>query len=624
MPRVLGTSRKRRVACALSFALPLLAYVFLGSAYDYWLDSGEFVGVSIGLGIAHPPGHPLAALVNGSLRLLPIGPLSLRVAWACGLCAAASSLALFVAFERQLHWTGLRAEGARCGLALAASLWCAGSYAWLVQSTHPEVYALQAALSCWILERTLRIQSHSGRDAPALYQLGFLGGLALGNHHFLALLLIPVVAPTLWQALQQLKARGIAWATTALLLGLSVYVYLPLRASAGAALRLGQPNTWANFIWLVSARAFQKNTGDGVPQPLSERLFDVIVALVQGVHWVVIALSILGLYALWRLPVTRRIAYLYTATLVIFITARGWLGFVRSNPDALGYLMLAHVALVAGALGFIAMLWRLIDEQGWVVAPRWSNLLTTLLIAAAIYHGYTTLSRTALRYPFNATDVLADPRRRDLPPKTIVLAHAPATIFQHWGGEATENLRPDVVVVPVPFLSYPSMLAHLIEVTPELSPLLDGYRRSGQFQTADLESLAAQRPLLIEMDTRILPDLTRTLAPWGVLYQVLPGGATTTDVRIAQRAQETLYHRLYDALGSTQLEYHETSQQLLWLHFMDALYYASYGALDASLVAIDQGLRLQPLAKELHALKSMLLRHPGEGPVDVTPFMPTP
>lgn len=624
MRRVFGTSTKRHVACALSFALPLLCYVFLASAYDYWLDSGEFVAVSVGLGIAHPPGHPLAALVIGALRLLPVGSLSLRVAWACGLCAAASSLALFLAFERQLHWTGLRLEGPRAGLALAASLWCAGTYPWLVQATHPEVYALQAALSCWMLERTLRIESHSGRDAAALYQVAFLGGLALANHHFLALLLIPAVAPTVWQALRQLGVRGMTWSATALMLGLSVYVYLPLRASAGAALRLGQPNTWANFLWLISARAFQKNTGDGVPQPLGERLADVLVALVEGVHWSVVALSILGLYALWRLPITRRIAYLYTAMLVVFITARGWLGFVRSNPDALGYLMMAHVAVVAGALGFIAMLWRLTDERGWAVAPRWSNLLTTLLIAAAIYHGYVGATRTALRYPFNATDVLADPRRRDLPPKAIVLAHAPATIFQYWGGEATENLRPDIVVVPVPFLSYPSMLSQLIHATPELYQLLNGYRRTGRFQASDLESLAAYRPVLLEMDTRIMPELTRTLAPWGLLYQVLPGGATTTDVRIAQRAQETLYHRLYDALGTTQLTYHETSQQLLWLHFMDALYYASYGASDASLIAIDHGLRLQPLAKELHLLKATLLRQVGDGSVDVTPFMPTP
>ncbi len=621
MPRVLCTSRKTLFGC-LSFGLPLLGYICFASAYDYWLDSGEFVAVSLGLGIAHPPGHPLAAIINGLLRWLPLGPLQLRVAWVCGMCAAASALALFFTFERLNQWLGLRRETPRLVLAFAASLWCAGSYAWWIQASHPEVYALQAALSCWMLERALVIESCAGRDARPLYQLALLWGLALANHHFLAFLMVPALAPTAWLVCKQHRVRSIAWSFVAVSLGLFTYAYLPLRANADPFLNLGKPNTFSNFIWLISARAFQKNTGSGVPQPFTERFLDVWVQLVMSLHWSVVILAFLGLYTLWRIPITRRLAAVFSIMLIVFVGARAWLGFVRSNPDALGYLMMAHVALVAGALSFIATLLRLAEDYGLNRIQRYTTLCVVVLLLASGFHAFHTLSVSSLRSSFNATDVFADPRRRDLPPKSIVLVHTPATLFQYWSGEATEQLRPDIEIVPVPLLSYPGMQSQLTKRTPALHDLLMAYQQSGKFQVSELESLAAIRPLFVEMDTRILTDLTRSLAPWGLLYQVLPGGATTTDVHIAHRAQEALYDRMYRSLGSSQLAYHETAQQLLWLHYMDALYYASFGMFDASLIAIEHGLHLQPLAHELRQLKAYLLHQPTDKPVDVTPFVP--
>src|SRR5437868_9570416 len=57
----------------------------------YWLDSSEFAAASVLLGVAHPPGHPLALLVGKAASLLPLGPLALRVGFAQALCAAAGA-----------------------------------------------------------------------------------------------------------------------------------------------------------------------------------------------------------------------------------------------------------------------------------------------------------------------------------------------------------------------------------------------------------------------------------------------------------------------------------------------------------------------------------------------------
>lgn len=621
---VAGTSRKRTFAASVSFGLPLLVYLGFASGYDYWLDSGEFVAVSTQLGIAHPPGHPLAAVLNGALAFLPLGSISLRVAWMCAVCAALSILGLFFAFERFLARIGVSNEAPRLLMALGASLWCAGSQAWLVQAVHPEVYALNAALLCWALERIFAFECAEGRDLRPLYQAVLLWALALANHHFLALLLMPAVFPIVWPLIKPQRARAMIGSMAALSLGLATYLYLPLRASTDPTINLGQPNTLSNFLWLVSARAFQHNTGSGVPQPLGERFLDVCVQLVNGLQWPTIVLGLLGIYALWRLPGRqRRYAYVWSMLLLTFAGARAWLGFVRSNPDALGYLMMAHVAVVAFALGFIAVLWRLAESRNIGALAQLGTALGSLLVLASLYHAWHTVSHASLRYAFNATDVFADPRRRDLPPKAVVLAFGPSTIFQYWSGAATEHLRPDIDVVAVPLLTYPHMIEQLTRKAPELNSMLLAYRRDHKFSSAELESLALDRPVFIEMDTRVIPDLSRTLAPWGMLYQVLPGGATRIDVRMGHRAQETLYDRIYHALGASQLSYLETSKQLLWLHYMDALYYASSGAIDASLMSVDRGLRLDPFAKELRALKRYLIHQPENRPVDIHPFLPS-
>jgi hypothetical protein len=118
-------------------------------------------------------------------------------------------------------------------------------------------------------------------------------------------------------------------------LGLATYAYLPLRAAAKPLLNLGAPTDAARLFWVVSAKAFQKNTGGGVPQPLGERFADVIVSLADSLHIGVLLLALVGMYALLRTPGARRIGGVWALVLLFFVSARAYLGFVRGNPDAL-------------------------------------------------------------------------------------------------------------------------------------------------------------------------------------------------------------------------------------------------------------------------------------------------
>src|SRR5262249_50899493 len=211
------------------------------------------------------------------------------------------------------------------------------------QAARAEVYALQAALLCaalaWAVEWAER------RDARALYAATFATGLALANHHFVAVcFFVPVGAVVLARrpglaAVGRLAALGI--------LGLGAYLYLPLRA-ARDVLGWGDANRLAPFLWTVTAKAFQKSIDQIGDQTgaVSRGIGDVLTAVVDNLSFPVAALAVLGVWALAR----RRAAA--AAILLAGVAAGGMLGralvgFEPDNPDALGYLLPALAALAA-------------------------------------------------------------------------------------------------------------------------------------------------------------------------------------------------------------------------------------------------------------------------------------
>src|SRR5690606_19767103 len=109
-------------------------------------------------------------------------------------------------------------------------------------------------------------------------------GLALANHHFLTILVLPAGAALLGRMTATRGPRPLAIAVGAALLGALTFAYLPVRAMAGPSLNLGEPTSPARLGWVISAEAFQKNTGSGVPEPAMDRVMDVLVQVMDTLH----------------------------------------------------------------------------------------------------------------------------------------------------------------------------------------------------------------------------------------------------------------------------------------------------------------------------------------------------
>lgn len=612
----------RLVAHSLASGVPLLCYLATASAHAYWLDAGEFVAQGVSLGISHPPGHPLSGLVTAAAARIPLGAIELRVALASAVLCAAAAGFLCSAVDQTLRALGVVSGRVSLPLAVGAAWLSAFSYGWWFQAVRPEVYGLQAALVCFAIERVVALEARwPTGDLRPLYAACLALGLALANHHFLAFLLLPALAPTLARVYGAHGGKPLGWALGALGLGLSTYLYLPLRAGAAPYLNLGEPTSADRVYWVVSAQAFQANQGSGVPDPLADRFAQVAEQLVLNLHWAPLVLALLGMYVLLRVPSSRRVGWVWASVLVVFCSARAWLGFVRDNPDALGYLQPAFGAISAMAAAAIAAILLFVGSAdsrrpGWFVI-----VLAFAAGAASIAQLPASVDRGRLDR-FTATDAFDDPIRRDVAPRAVVLAHSPQTIFRYWGGEATERLRPDVTVVPIPFLPYPGMIDSLVERDPDLAELLRGYLLSGELRQPELQSLATRRPLLVEMDVRVSPRLYETLVPRGLYHEVLAEGATDGDEREGAFGQDKAIALLYANLGD-QWEEPETRAQLLWRHYTFALYYAGFGDRESAREAARLGLEISPESEELLMMQGALVDESQSGPLDVTQFMPS-
>jgi hypothetical protein len=587
------------------------------SGYAHWFDSGEFVAVAADFGISHPPGHPLAAIVLGAANLLPIGALSFRIALICAVLGAVAAVALCFAFENTLKASVVIRDSLRFPLALAATWWVVGTHAWWFQAVRPEVYALQAALLCIAIERLLRVSlSETECDVRPLYQAALALGLALANHHYLAAL---AVIPSLWLLVGVWRARGwrpFAWSAGFLSAGLLTYLYLPLRALAEPFLNLGNPSSPGRFAWVVTAEAFQKSISPGTVAPFGNRFADVLIATGEDLHIATLVVSLLGAYFMLRVRSSRKYGIFWLTLWLVYALGRAAIGFVHGNPDAVAYFMLSYASLALFAVFAVGVLLSALAEAV-PSRPHLSPALAMILAVAALSQ-FVRSSETSTLAHFTDTDVFDDGLRRSLPPRSIVLLHNPQTIFRYWGGEAEELNRPDVTMVPLPLLTYPKLVDRFVKSEPELKPLLRSYVLDGMLSAAELQSLAALRPVFVEMDVRVTQEMMDLLVPEQLYHRVLTAETTDTDEARAMHTHAELWGDIYQRIGQPIDE--DTKTQLLWRHYADSLYFAGVGDTNAALRTVNAGLGLNPHARELVMLRDALKDATLGERIDIAPF----
>ncbi|MFQ5904984.1 MAG: protein O-mannosyl-transferase family [bacterium] len=252
------TNRKfHRGALLVSFALPLTIYALTACRTVYWGDTGEFLVAAISLGIPHSPGTPLYPLLGRCFSLFPAASPSLWVNVMSGFFASVSSVFVYlIVLEISLLRQATRWYGAIVG-GLAASLVWAFTHSLWSYSTVAEVYTLQMAFVCGLMYMgvKLRLEENCLNILPLFF---FAYGLSLTNN-ITVLLLAFAFAVLVWRPFSRAEPRHKVFLFLLFLLGLSPYLYMPLRSLHNPAVDWGNPETLGQFIWVLTAREFARN-----------------------------------------------------------------------------------------------------------------------------------------------------------------------------------------------------------------------------------------------------------------------------------------------------------------------------------------------------------------------------
>jgi tetratricopeptide (TPR) repeat protein len=282
----------------LSFLLPLVVYISSMEPSSPFWDSGEFIASAYTLGIPHAPCTPLYVLVGRVFTLLPL-PLSIagRVNFISALTAALGVLFAYLLIVRFLDATLGRSRTTLDTLVkvtggLTGALFLAFSHTYWINAVEAEVYALSAffmGMASWLALKWAEDPT-SGKAVGYVYLLFYLLALSVGFHlgtvlvlagiFFLVLMTKPktftnfefllgcgglaifMMDATIYRSgattlvLMVVFLAVLAWYTATkrsmfplvctglFVLGISVHLFLLIRAGQNPTINEGDPDNW--------------------------------------------------------------------------------------------------------------------------------------------------------------------------------------------------------------------------------------------------------------------------------------------------------------------------------------------------------------------------------------------
>lgn len=301
-------------------------------------DSGELVASSATLAIPHAPGYPLFCLLGHAVGcLVPWAGWAYRMNLLSVLCGA---------FALAVLWIAMRECGLGAWTAAAGTAFLGASPLWLHTCLQTEVFALHMVFGSAALWIACRYRDRLFQPRP-MAALGLCLGLGGANHHTL-ILVVPAVLWAGWRMGRCSKreaAAGLAWMLAFGLLGLAVYLYLPIRARAFPPLDWGHPADLKSFLHVLLRRDYGsfsltvEGAAGGRIAAIPGQTGRYLTALLRGFGPAGAGLAVLGLWAWARRLSPSRVTWQLPALWALLAgPAFLWLGNPPYDPQTSGAL----------------------------------------------------------------------------------------------------------------------------------------------------------------------------------------------------------------------------------------------------------------------------------------------
>lgn len=211
-------------------------------------DAGEFIAAAATLSLPHSPSFPLYVLsAHGFLSLVPLGSPAYRTVLFSAVCAAAAVAVFFLALDvaTRRRWASIAPALA---LAVSPPFW--------MNALVAEVFALHALLIAalfYVLAATARGETDPARGAVLF---GFLGGVAATNHQAVLFVAPAYLAFAWFVTPRQRLLHTTLVAAAFFLLGLSLFLTLPIRSAQNPPLNWGRPTSVERFYRTITRKDY--------------------------------------------------------------------------------------------------------------------------------------------------------------------------------------------------------------------------------------------------------------------------------------------------------------------------------------------------------------------------------
>ncbi len=491
-------------------------------------DSGEIVTAASCLGIGHGPGFPLYILLARLAGFLPMGTLAFRL----NLLAAFFTL-LAIHFTvtacRELWKKLLPNDPGALSILLQKELWLVFTALSLLfcESVFAQSLTAKGGIYTFTLMGfAVMLWACIGElsDARLLWAL-FFWSIGMGNHWpfqvFGLLLLLIRFGPRIfrWGLLKILSAASF------ILIGLSTFLYLPLRAENSPVLNWENPRVIGAF-WSVLSRR-NAPAGEFAGRNLEEYARNVLEYLrVMGLHWWpgFVLLAAAGAWFLFRRQ--RGLLLAYSASYAALVAAIVRVTHFDENTLYLETNFLVCTQALPALLGFagaLALCNRWLGSR-----PKAAFGVALAAVLAVASWGAAVFDRQQKTGYTLAEDIGAN-LLKELPWNALVLLDSDVTIMPGLYQRYAQDKRPDIAMVFLPLIQSKWGFAQAVaEYKARMNP--SGAVRG--FQDAlrlfmDPERFKCSSVFYAyykqNLEQNGMGDLAGRLSPWGLSYRLGQG-----------------------------------------------------------------------------------------------------
>jgi len=266
-------------ALVAGLAVFALYAITLARTTAFW-DTSEYIATAHILGIPHPPGNPTFVVLARAWELLlaPLGlPVAVRINLFSAFMGAAAHACWFLLADRILAAYSLDRTFRLVGASVAVLISASAFTVWNQSNVNEKVYTVSLftiALLSWLAFHW-RDNLGKGKDDNLLLLMGFILALSVGNH-----LMAFLAAPALLLFILIVDRRTLFnWklypvALLALVLGLSIHLFLPIRAGLKPVINEADPTCDSLGGAVTSVLTFGRKGCDALSESLSRTQYD--------------------------------------------------------------------------------------------------------------------------------------------------------------------------------------------------------------------------------------------------------------------------------------------------------------------------------------------------------------